>query len=50
MTEYMVHTRGEVTKVDEERHTYIITANSQEAAALLAKNAFSEMYGSLLKI
>lgn len=46
MTEYMVHTRGEVTKVDEERHTYIITANSQEEAALLAKNAFSEMYGS----
>lgn len=46
MTEYMVHARGEVTKVDEERHTYIITANSQEEAALLAKNAFSEMYGS----
>lgn len=46
MAEYMVHTRGEVTKVDEERHTYIITANSQEEAALLAKNVFSEMYGS----
>ncbi|MYN70677.1 hypothetical protein GLP18_10775 [Streptococcus suis] len=37
MTEYMVHARGEVTKVDEERHTYIITANSQEEAALLAR-------------
>ncbi|MBJ8325252.1 hypothetical protein [Streptococcus pacificus] len=45
MSEFLVHTKGEVVHSNEKKHTYVIEADSLEEAQKIGREVFLEEYG-----